>query len=201
MHTIKYVGPKPIISHTGIDFDNNKEDKFIYLNIAVQLVKALNHDYFEDKTYVYDASTKRLTGQELIDELRKICPNLDELTDQENHDIEDEIQHNIERAQENKVLNEEERDILETNIEIMHDYLIQRSINKSVYYCVIGVLAELVKKDHIDHIITPMYQSFYHVLHSVQGVLLRQKYPIDTRIDIYEKERKLFVKLQVINTK
>ncbi|MDQ7061959.1 MAG: hypothetical protein Q9M43_12925 [Sulfurimonas sp.] len=46
---LKYVGPKPIISHTGIEFDNNKEDKFAYLNIVIQLLKALNHEYFEDK--------------------------------------------------------------------------------------------------------------------------------------------------------
>jgi len=58
---LKYVGPKPIISHTGIEFDNNKEDKFAYLNIVIQLLKALDHDYFEDKTYVYQADTARVT--------------------------------------------------------------------------------------------------------------------------------------------
>lgn len=34
---LKYVGPKPHILHTGIDFDNNKEDKYIYLPIVVEL--------------------------------------------------------------------------------------------------------------------------------------------------------------------
>jgi len=47
--TLKYVGPRPHISHTGIEFDSNKEDKFVYLNFVVQLIKALSHDYFEDK--------------------------------------------------------------------------------------------------------------------------------------------------------
>ena len=201
MHNLKYVGPKPIISHTGIEFDNNKEDKYRYLNIAVQLVKALSHDYFEDKTYVYNVEAQRLDGEQLFQELQKICPNLEELINKENHIIEHEIEENLRRAHENRVLNEEERDVLETNIEIMHDYLVQRSINKTVYYCVIEQLAELVKQDHIDHVIAPMYQNFYHVLHSVQGVLLKQKFPIDTRIDIYAQDGQLFVKLQVINTK
>ena len=201
MKKVQYVGPKPIISHTGIEFDNNKEDKYKYLNIAVQLVKALDHEYFEDKTYVYNIEARRLSPDDLMDELYKVCPNLDELMDRENHIIEHEIDENLKRAHENKVLNEDERDVLETNIEIMKDYLIQRSVNKSVYYCVIEKLADLVKKDNLDHIVAPMYQSFYHVLHSIQGVLLQQKFPIDTRIDIYAQDGQLFVKLQVINTK
>ena len=81
----------------------------------------------------------------------------------------------------------------------MHDYLIQRSINKSVYYCAIDALSELLKRDHIDHIIVPMFQKYAHVLHSVQGVLKAQKFPIDTKLEIYQKDGKLLAKLQVIN--
>ncbi len=198
---LKYVGPKPIISHTGIEFDNNKEDKYVYLNIVVQLLKALNHDYFEDKTYNYQASTGRLSSEELYYELKKQCPNIEELMEKENHNVEEEIKHNLQRAEENDVLNEENREILQNNINLMREYLIQRSINKSIYYCAINALANLLKKDHIDHVITPMFQKFSHVLHSVQGSLKKQKLPIDTALDIYEKDGKLLVKLQVINTK
>jgi hypothetical protein len=81
----------------------------------------------------------------------------------------------------------------------MRDYLIQRSINKRVYYCAINALAELAKEDHIDYIIAPMFQTFIHVLHSVQGSLERQKSPIDTKLDIYRENGKLLVKLQVVN--
>jgi len=196
---LKYVGPKPIISHTGIEFDNNKEDKFAYLNIAVQLLKALSHDYFEDKTYLYQADNSRLDNDELTRELRKYCPNLESLMEKENHNIEEEIFHNLQRAHENSVLNEENKEILENNIKIMHDYLVQRSINKSVYYCAIDALAELLKKDHIDHIVVPMFQKYAHVLHSVQGSLKKQKFPIDTKLDIYQENGKLLTKLQVIN--
>ncbi|WP_294963575.1 hypothetical protein [Sulfurimonas sp.] len=198
---LKYVGPKPIISYTGIEFDNNKEDKYTYLNIVVQLLKALDHDYFEDKTYNYQAYTQRLTSQELYDELTKLCPNIKALMQRENHNIEEEIEHNIHRAEENSVLNAQNREVLLSNINIMHDYLVQRSINKSVYYCAVDLLAELLKKDHIDHVITPMFQTFFHVLHSVQGSLKKQKSPIDTALDVFEKDGTLFVKLQVINTK
>ncbi|MCK9491239.1 MAG: hypothetical protein M0Q24_04055 [Sulfurimonas sp.] len=196
---LKYVGPKPIISHTGIEFDNNKEDKYVYLNIAVQLIKALNHEYFEDKVYTYEASTKRLEKDELFDELKKICPNINTLVEKQNHDIEEEIEHDLKRAQENSVLSEENKEVLYNNINIMRDYLIQRSINKSVYYCVIYALADMLKKDHINYIVAPLFQKFAHVLHSVQGSLKRQKTPIETAVDVFKKDNGLFVKLKVIN--
>ena len=196
---LKYVGPKPIISHTGIAFDNNKEDKYIYLNIVVQMLKALSHSYFEGKTYSYDADTSRLNDDELMQELKKYCPKIESLMEKSNHDIEEEISHNLERAHENNVLNDINKEILENNINLMHDYLVQRSINKSVYYCAITALAEILKKDNINYIVVPMFQKFDHVLRSVQGSLLRQKFPIHTKLDVYQEEGKLLAKLQVIN--
>lgn len=198
---LKYVGPKPIISYAGIEFDNNKEDKFAYLNIAVQLTKALNHDYFEDKIYTYQTDTKRLEKHELMDELKKICPNLSTLMERGSHLIEEDIEHDIKRAQENSVLDKESKEILQNNINIMHDYLVQRSVNKRVYYCVIDHLAELLKKDHINYVVAPMYQNFAHVFHSIQGSLKRQKFPIDTKIEILKENENLVVKLKVLTKK
>jgi len=196
---LKYVGPKPIISHTGIEFDNNKEDKFAYLNIVVQLLKALNHDYFEDKTYTYNSDTSRLNNDDLMRELKVFCPDMNSLMEKENHKIEEEILHNIQRANENNVLNDENKEVLQNNINLMHDYLVQRSINKSVYYCAINSLAELLKEDHIDYIVVPMFQKYDHVLRSVQGSLLQQKFQIDTNLEIFQENGVLLAKLQVIN--
>lgn len=198
---LKYVGPKPIISHTGIEFDNNKEDKYVYINIVVQLLKALSHDYFEDKKYFYQTNNTRLSSDTLLQELKKYCPNIKLLMEKEKHSIEEEIAHNLQRAEENDVLNEENRKILHNNITLMHDYIIQRSINKSVYYCAIDALADLLTKDHIDYIVAPMFQNFRHVFHSVQGSLQKRKLPVDTALDIYKENGNLVVKLQVINIK
>jgi hypothetical protein len=68
-----------------------------------------------------------------------------------------------------------------------------------MYYCVVDALAELLKKDHIDYVIAPMFQKFAHVLHSVQGSLKTRKFPIDTQLEIYQKDGKLLVKLKVLN--
>jgi hypothetical protein len=196
---LEYAGPKPHISHTGIDFDNNKEDKYVYLPVVVELIKALSHDYFEDKKYVYSTDETRVDAPRLMHDLENLCPNLPDLVKKENVCVEEEIEDNIQRTHESRTLTDEDKTILENNINIMHDYLVQRAVNKSVYYCVIQVLADLLKKDHIDYIIVPMLPNFTHVLHSVQGALLKEKFPIDTTLAIYNEASKLLVKLQVIN--
>lgn len=198
---LKYVGPKPIISHTGIDFDNNKEDKFVYLNIIVQLLKSLNHEYIKDKVYTYHPDTNRLSNDELYTELKKFCPKIHDLMEVQNEIIQAEIDTNIQRAHDNQTLHDEDKLTLENNIKLMRNYIVQRSINKSIYYCAVDKLAEIVKKDNIDYIIVPMFQKFAHVLHSVQGSLKKQKIPIDTNMEIYEEDGKLLAKLKVINIK
>ena len=197
MGTLKYVGPKPIISHRGIEFDLNKEDKFVYLGVVAELIKALDHDYIEDKRYVYKEK-KDFLGTDIETFLRNYCDNLDGLLDKTKHDIEDEISDNIKRANDSETLSDEDKEILKNNIHIMHDYMLQRAVNKSVYYCALGVLADIVKKDHIDYITTPMVHKYVHVLHSLQGVLMAEKFPIDTKLDIYKEKGELLATLKVI---
>ncbi len=103
------------------------------------------------------------------------------------------------RARENEVLTDIDKETLENNIKIMTNYITQRAVNKKVYYCAVDELAELVKEDNLEYIVVPMFQKFAHVLHSVQGSLKRQKFPIDTKIDIYEEDGKLLAKLKVVN--
>lgn len=195
---IKYVGPKPVISHTCIHFDTNKEDKYIYLNIATQLIEALDHDYIENKAYLHKID-KTLSDSEIVRILKRRCPNFDELVDRTNHNVEEEIDENLKRADENTLLCDEEKDVLEKNINLMRDYIIQRYINKKVYYCAMGLLADIVKKDHIDQITLPMKQNYFHVLHSLQGTLVKEKIPIDTELTMFEKNGELYANLKVVN--
>ena len=195
---LKYVGPKPIISYTGIELDKNKEDKFVYLGIVTQLIKALDHTYIEDKSYVYE-ERHELSQSEVMNILKKYCPDFDELLDKTNHNVEEEIEHNIQRAHESRILKPIEKEVLLNNINMMHDYMIQRSVNKRVYYCAMCALADIVKKDHISYIKTPFTEKFMHVLHSLQGTLVEEKYPIDTKLEILKKDNNLFIMLKVLN--
>ncbi|MBU1927466.1 hypothetical protein KKG77_00535 [bacterium] len=195
---LEYAGPKPIISHTGIAFDKNKEDKYSYLSVLVRLLNAFNHEYIEDKTYVCDADIKDLSSDELYKELKKYCENIDKLIKSENHAVEGKIEHDLDRAHENLILNDAAKETLENNIKIMHDYMIQRSINKSVYYCGIHALAKIIEREKIEHITVPMFIKYTHVLHSVQGVLRTEKRPVESDLSIFEEDEKLFAKLQII---
>ena len=198
MMTLKYVGPKPIISHTGIGFDTNKEDKYVYLPIVAKLLKALDHEYIQGKSYTCEAD-RDISPANMMDILEKYCPNLETLLNKTNHNVEEEIEHNLERANESDMLNVVEKEVLVNNIELMHNYMLQRSVNKSVYYCAMRALAKVVKRDHIDHITTPFFQTYMHVLHSLQGTLLTKKFPVDTALDIYEHDKHLFITLKVVN--
>jgi vacuolar-type H+-ATPase subunit H len=195
---LKYAGPKAIISHRGITFDNNKEDKYVFLNIAAQLIVALDHEYFDDKSYSYPTDNKPLADSEILSLIKKHNPNLDETIESWIEHTNKDMDHLLERADENVNLNEEERDVLKKNIKMMRNYHIQRSINKSIYYSAIETLAKIMQRDHLDHVITPMFQKYAHVLHSMQGAMKKLKNPIDSKIEIYEGKDGLVVKLQVI---
>jgi len=195
---ISYVGPKPLISHTGVSFDKNKDDKYVYMSIVLNLIDALNHDYIEDKVYSCSIDTQRLSDTELEHRLKKYCKKLDELVDKSKHNIEEEIAHNIKAAHESHSLTDVEKSVLEKNINIMEDYMLQRSVNKAVYYCAVNLLAKLVEKDHINYIKVPMSEKYIHVLHSLQGILKEEKRPVDTDMEIYEKDGELFAELKVV---
>ena len=194
---LQYVGPKVNISKNGIDFDNNKEDKFVYLNIALQLLKALDHEYISDKVYTYDTNAAYLDQNDIEQMVHQYCDNINSVATEAEEAVGHYLNYEIKRAQNSKTLNDDEKEVLINNLTIMRSYMIQRTVNKTVYYCIINKLADVVKKDHIDYVIAPMFQKFAHVLHSIQGVLRNQKAPIDSKMEIYEEGGKLLAKLNI----
>lgn len=197
-YSLKYVGPKPLISKTGIDFDQKKEDKFIYISIAAELIMALDHEHILDKNYVCTTGNKALDSDTIIALIRKYNPLIDDEVSSWKQHTEDEIASELERARHNTLLSDEECEVLIKNIELMRPYNIQRSINKSIYYSAIHILTEIIKRGHIDTIIAPMFLNFAHVLHSVQGTLKKLHPPIDSAIDVYEENGHLKTKLTII---
>ncbi|MEA1918134.1 MAG: hypothetical protein U9N42_11490 [Campylobacterota bacterium] len=196
---IEYVGPKAKISSTGVDFDNNKDDKFKYLNVACQLIDALDHEYIEDKTYVYDSNGKNFNSSETLALIKKYRPDFEKEVDLHVDETKAEIEDDLLRATDNKVLCDEECQVLRKNIMIMKKYNIQRTVNKAIYYILVEILATIMERDHIDYVTVPMLQEYTHVLHSVQGVLTKLKFPIDTDLDIYEKDGEIFATLKVVS--
>ena len=196
---IHYVGPKPIISKSGISFDAEHDDRYTYLNIVIQLLQALDKDSFEENTYQYPADTKRLDDKEILDGIRHYCGDLDAII-KENIDAENsQIDKEIKEAKENKSLSADEQEALINNIELMRNYRLQYITNETLYDRAVRHLADQVKKTDIDYIIVPMFQRFASILHSVQNEIASQKIPVDTRMSIYEEHGKLMAKLEVKN--
>lgn len=197
MLTLKYAGPKPLISVSGIEFDHNKEDKFVYLSIVAELIQALDHEYIPDKSYSCVTGQKPLTPETILSLIRRYDTVLDQEMADRQKIAEEEISSELERVHENRLLSDEEREVLIKNIELLRSYRIQRAINKTVYYSGINTLGQIIKKGHIDHISAPMYTIFLHVFHSIQGVLSKLHPPIDSAIDIYETDGHLSVQLKI----
>lgn len=196
---INYVGPKPIISTSGISFDAEHDDRYTYLNIVIQLLQALDNDSFEENTYQYPADTRRLDDKEILDGIRHYCGNLDAIV-KENIEAENrQIDSEIKEAKENRTLSESEQDALVNNIELMRNYRLQYITNETLYNRAVKHLADQVKKTHIDYIIVPMFQRFASILHSIQNEIAQQKIPIESRMSIYEEHGKLMAKLEVKN--
>ena len=195
--TLKYVGPKALFSATGISFDNSKEDKFVYLSILAELINSLDHEYISDKRYVIEAGRKPLDENILLETIRKRPSDLDEQISYWITKTTKEIDDDIQRAKENPILNTEEREVLKKNLEILRPYRLQRSINKSIYYAGVNLLASIIRQSDIQYITTPMYPKFLHVLHSVQGALRAFHPSIESNIDIYEEKSHLLVQLKI----
>lgn len=197
--TLKYVGPKALYSAHGISFDHAKEDKFVYLSILAELIEALDHDYIDNKRYITNVGNTPLDQTTLLELIRKRPSNLDEQIEYWIAKTTQEIDEDIKRAHDNHLLNAEEKEVLNKNLEILRPYRIQRSINKSVYYAGVKLLASIIKQGSIEYIVTPMYPKFLHVLHSVQGALRAIHPPVDSKIDIYEEHEHLFVELKILS--
>ena len=196
--TLKYVGPKALFSVSGISFDNSKEDKFVYLSILAELIEALDHDYASDQRYVVETGNKPLDENILLDLIRKRPSNLDEQIEYWAEKTTQDIDDDIKRARNNPILSAEERQVLENNLEILRPYRMQRSINKSIYYAGVKLLASIIKQSGIQYITTPMYPKFLHVLHSAQGALRALHPSVDSTIDIYEEQGHLVVQLKIL---
>ncbi len=195
---IKYAGPRPVISQHGIDFKDGKEDKYVYLIIAAQILKAIDKDYEEKPFYSYDTSTKRFSDDEILDMILSYEPDLKEVVVKEEMDFEKHLEDEIEQVQSRTDLKEIEKRAWVNNFNIMKKYRIQRAINKIYYIHCIKQISEVIKREKIKEIDTPFYEKYWHVLQTIQGSLSsgRDSYGSDLKVESDENTMvaKLFVK-------
>lgn len=193
---VKYAGPRPEISQHGIQFKEGKEDKYVYLMISIQILKALDHDYQDDKVYNYDVNTKRLSDEEMTDVMKKYEPNIEEDIDAEMESYEKHLDEEIEHIKSRTNLEPIEIEAWVNNLQLMKAYRLQRGINKIYYMHSVDNIKKIIMREKIKEVETPFYEKFWHVLQTIQGHMGEGKVGMITELDVYKDENgKLMAKL------
>lgn len=195
---ISYVGPKVLFTRHGVDFDNNKEDKYVYLNIALQIHKALDHNYNIGEKYIYDINSKRLNDDEILSFVKDSFPEHNELFTEAAKSAKEYLENEIEKVEKLKnTLEAIEYEGWKKNIALMENYVKQRQFNKKIYYAIINLIVKNLKHFSIKEINAPMFQTFSHVFHSIQGALKQKPDAKSSNLEIYEKDGVIMLKLNI----
>lgn len=168
---IQYTGLKPVVNAHGISFKEGKEDKFIYLPFAVDILNAINHDYEQKRVYSHELNNKDFTPSEIMDTIMKFHPDLEETMKKEMDSYNTHLNNEEESVKNRKDLLDIEKDIFIQNLRLMRNYKIQRAKNKVFYFHYIETIVETIMKHKIKEINTPFNMKFWHILQSIEGKL------------------------------
>ena len=185
---LKYVGAEPIVSAKGVGFDQTKPDKYTFLNAAVELLEALNFGPTETTQHLYKTEGKEYSGSELVEMLKKYCTNIDEVFAKREEKSNALVEDLISRVNENTMLSDDERRAWLNNIDLMRDYYLQYVTNDSAYKCALNALAQAIHDARIKEIVIPMFRNYGLVLHDLRHVLENRKSPIDSELNIENKD-------------
>jgi hypothetical protein len=194
---LKYVGPRPEISFSCVSFNTCKEDKFVYISSAYQLLKTLQHDYGSCNPYT--------------DTLEPLCINegeLEKMTETVDTELTTCIKHHQDQLQclfdkeiqwikENQYMDAVSKKSYYNNHALMKEYRLQRQINKSVYYMLIQKLAHLIKQKRITYIITPLNERFTYVLINLQKTLMQGRTPVFAELEVFQEQDELKARLRL----
>jgi hypothetical protein len=172
---LEYAGLKPMISEHGVSFKDGKEDKFIYLPFAVDILNAIDHDYTQKRTYSHQVNAKSLSPNEIIDILLKYHPDLENTIDNEIISYLLHLDTEETEIEERTHLSKIERDTFIANLKIMRNYKIQRAKNKIFYFHCIETIIEIILKYKIKELDTPFNERFWHILQTIEGNLSKHK--------------------------
>ncbi len=198
--TVAYIGPSVLISPRGITFDTKKEDKFLYLQSTADLLDAIDHEYVGDEVYSYASETGKWTDEVLLTKLKRHYDGVEKVIEEAEKSAHDYIDSMVERLKESTTLTEEERVVYSNNIEMMRKYMIQRHINKRVYYAVVQQLIERLRHNKIAYITASMNSGSFHVLNTMQRCLRQQKSPVNSQVSFESEGDEYMVKLSIINS-
>lgn len=193
---IKYVGPRPEISEHGVTFKTGKEDKYVYLSVAVQILIALDKNCKDEKTYSYSTSQRALSDIEMLDTMLRFEPTLEQSVIAEKEAYAKHLDEEIAHIEHREHMNPLNKEIFINNYKIMKEYRLQRAVNKMYYMHCIKEIVDVIKKEHIREIDAPFQEKYWHVLQTIEGALISLKSSLNCELKIdRDKENNLIAKL------
>jgi len=198
MSKLHYVGPRVEISHHGINYKIAKEDKYVYLTSALQILKNIDNDYDKKPSYSHQFDHKRLEEDNLHTVLQQHERDIEECISDECKRYKQKIQNKIAYIQTLPHLTNIEKEVWIKNIQIMKEYKIQRAMNKMYYFHCIDDIVHLIQHKKIKEITVPFNKNFFHVLNTIKGTLITGKPSLDAKVfRQYDKNENMIAKLTI----
>jgi hypothetical protein len=199
MLKVKYVGPRVEVSHHGIHYKKDKEDKYVYLMVALEILKDIDNDYEKQVAYSHCFEKHTLDESEVHTILKKYEEDVETHAHAEYTRYEEKIAHELAFVKGLATLSTLEKDVWMKNIELMKSYRLQRAINKIYYEHCIKNIRELIIHKKIKELITPFNKDFFHVINSLKGQLITGKPSLDANVvEEINKNNELCIKLRII---
>jgi len=198
MSKLHYVGPRVEISNHGIVYKKSKEDKYIYLVAALELLKDIDNDYEKKPSYIHYFKSHTLQEETMHTLLQQHEDDVDACISEECKKYKYKIQHEIERIKTLPYLTAIDKEVWIKNIELMKEYKMQRALNKMYYMHCIQDIVQVIHHKRIREITAPFNKNFFHVLNTLKGTLITGKPSLDAQvIEEYNKDGHMVVRLTI----
>ena len=198
MFKVQYAGPKVEISNHGVKYNKAKEDKYVYLVVALEILQGIDNDYEGRQLYTHHFENKVLEDEILHKILSSYEDHLEERVEEEERNYELMIEHEIDHVQNMQHLTKVDKEVWIKNIELMKAYRIQREINKIYYGHCIQDIVQVIKKKEIKELTTPFNKDFFHIMNTINNVLSTDIYGKNTKLtEEKDKDDNLVIKLYI----
>jgi len=197
MLKVQYVGPRVKVSNHGVTYRKSKEDKYVYLMSALEILKNIDNDEERKKLYSHHFENKAI--EDVLHSILKCYESgIAKKVEEEECQYEEKMQHEIEIIRNLPHLTDIDKEVWIKNIELVKGYRLQRAVNKRCYIHCIQNIIEVIKHNNIKEITTPFNRNFFHVLNSICGALITGKPSLDAKImEENDKDNNMIVKLSI----
>jgi len=198
MSKLNYVGPRVVISHSGIFYKLSKEDKYIYLTAALTVLKTLYNNDIDHTINVVVNQNEDLDEISLSHYLKQYEDHFENSIEHETSQYMQKIDHTIEYIKKMSHISNIDKEVWIKNVNKMKQYNVKRAVNKIYYMHLIEHIIQSIKAKKIKEIHTPFTKKTFHVLNTIKGRLITGKPSLDAKVlHAYDNVDNMILKLIV----